>query len=75
MGGWHALPCGGVHVLQSALLIFGQQPRCMPKTYALRDDVRGHTQNDAKPEGQKLKGPISIFRGQGMLCHVSALVG
>ena len=30
-------------MLQSALLIFGQQPRCMAKTCALGDGVRGHT--------------------------------
>jgi len=73
--GWDVLLYGGVPVLQSGRLVFGQQPCCMAKTCGLGDDVRGHTWSDVRPEGQKSEGPVSRFGCQEMRCHAFALVG
>jgi len=43
LGKWGVLLYGGVHVLQSALIVCGQQPRGMARTCAWEDDVQGHT--------------------------------
>ena len=73
LGGWGVLLYGGVHVLHSALIVFGQKPRCMARTCAGEDDVQGHTGSGARPVGQVSEGPASKFGCHGMRCHAFVL--